>query len=124
MQTTTDGRDDSADVVACTLLRLGHSKREGDRQRERQTGTANYQWSPSQRLRSSSNGSDDTTATASSTFATLRVAFVEDEIPNCRLGLRLLTRLGLKSENITLLHDGTVGTVTLLTVATGTVEVA
>ncbi len=39
-------------------------------------------------------------------FADLRIAFVDDELPNCRLGRRMLTKLGIAPENIIFLHDG------------------
>ena len=39
--------------------------------------------------------------------ASLRVVFVDDETANCRLGLRMLTRLGVQAANITVLRDGT-----------------
>ena len=40
-------------------------------------------------------------------FATLKIAFVDDELSNCRLGLRMLARLGVPASNITVLSDGT-----------------
>ena len=36
-----------------------------------------------------------------------RVVFVDDEAANCRLGVRLLGRLGIPAENVTVLTDGT-----------------
>ena len=36
----------------------------------------------------------------------LQVAFVDDEPANCRLGLRLLTKLGVLPQNVTVLTDG------------------
>ena len=37
----------------------------------------------------------------------LRIAFVDDEPANCRLGLRLLTKLGVAAHNVTVMTDGT-----------------
>ncbi len=39
-------------------------------------------------------------------IATVRVAFVDDEVANRRLGLRFLARLGVSSANVTMLRDG------------------
>ena len=39
-------------------------------------------------------------------LADLRVVFVDDEGANCRLGLRLLAKLGIPAANVTVLHDG------------------
>ena len=36
-----------------------------------------------------------------------RVAFVDDEPANTRLGLRFLTKLGISSDNVIVLKDGT-----------------
>jgi hypothetical protein len=36
----------------------------------------------------------------------LRIAFVDDEKPNCRLGLRLLARIGIPATSVTVLTDG------------------
>ena len=40
-------------------------------------------------------------------FSQLRIAFVDDEKPNCRLGVRMLGRLGVPTANIIVLTDGT-----------------
>jgi hypothetical protein len=42
----------------------------------------------------------------------LRVAFVDDDVTNCRLGLRFLSMLGVRSENIFILRDGALEAVT------------
>ncbi len=39
-------------------------------------------------------------------LSTFRVCFVDDESANCRLGLRMLARLGVPSQNIIVLADG------------------
>ena len=41
-----------------------------------------------------------------SDLSTKRVVFVDDEPANCRLGLRMLAKLGVKRENITTLSNG------------------
>jgi hypothetical protein len=38
--------------------------------------------------------------------AGLRVAFVDDEEANCRLGIRMLGRLGISRANVVVLRDG------------------
>jgi CheY-like chemotaxis protein len=39
-------------------------------------------------------------------MSTIRVVFVDDEAANCRLGLRMLLKLGVLRENITFLTNG------------------
>ena len=39
-------------------------------------------------------------------LSTLRIAFVEDEPANCRLGMRLLFKLGIPASNVTVMKDG------------------
>ncbi len=39
-------------------------------------------------------------------LAALRVVFVDDEPANCRLGLRMLVKLGVARDNITVLVNG------------------
>jgi hypothetical protein len=39
-------------------------------------------------------------------MARVRVAFVDDEQANCRLGLRMLARLGVPAANVVVLRDG------------------
>ncbi len=39
-------------------------------------------------------------------LSSLRVVFVDDEGANCRLGLRLLQRLGVARENVVFLANG------------------
>lgn len=39
-------------------------------------------------------------------FSSYRVAFIDDESPNCRIGKRYLTQLGVLSSNITIVNDG------------------
>ena len=39
-------------------------------------------------------------------LAAVRVAFVDDEAANCRMGLRMLSKLGVPRENITVLNSG------------------
>ena len=39
-------------------------------------------------------------------WSATRVVFVEDEPANCRLGLRLLAKLGVPAANVTVLADG------------------
>jgi hypothetical protein len=36
----------------------------------------------------------------------MRVVFVDDEAANCRLGLRMLLKLGIQRDNVTLLTNG------------------
>ena len=40
-------------------------------------------------------------------FSNFRIAFVDDETANCRLGVRMLGRLGIPAKNIVILSDGT-----------------
>ena len=39
-------------------------------------------------------------------LSTLRIAFVDDEAANSRLGLRLLLKLGIPASNVTMMKDG------------------
>ena len=39
-------------------------------------------------------------------LSSLRVALVDDEAANCRLGLRLLAKLGIPNDNVHVLVDG------------------
>ena len=41
-----------------------------------------------------------------SAYRSMRIAFVEDELANQRLGLRMLAKLGVKPEHVTVLADG------------------
>ena len=43
-------------------------------------------------------------------MTSMRVVFVDDEAANCRLGLRMLPRLGLQRDNITFLTNGALPT--------------
>jgi hypothetical protein len=40
-------------------------------------------------------------------FSSYHVAFIDDESPNCRIGKRYLTQLGVLPANITIVSDGT-----------------
>ena len=53
------------------------------------------------------SGAEDAVADLSSHIPSLKIAFVDDETANCRLGVRMLTRLGVATQNIIVISDGT-----------------
>ncbi len=47
-----------------------------------------------------------TSGPTSNPLAALRVVFVDDETANCKMLMRMLTRMGVLAANVTQLHDG------------------
>ena len=87
------------------------SRQYDDRQqRQRSTRQPSKASSPTTSITSHQSATTSSSAavpaTPSRSLSTLRIAFVDDETANCRLGARMLQRLGIPGSSITFLRDG------------------
>ena len=89
-------------VVGCTLHSVRTSSQESRPSAERSSSVHPVDITPE----FTSQEMECAQPPALKPFKEMRVVFVDDEAANCRLGVRMLGRIGVPDANVTVLRDG------------------